>query len=205
MEVDAAPETEYHHHRRTGHSWLDITLAVSAMFISLVSLFLALQHGRVLEKMVQADTWAFVTAGFSNYDPDLTPHPRLIIVNKGVGPAQVQTLEVFYNGTPQPSRRSLIRSILKPADPNYRPRFFESDVIGGVLTAKEEVNFLDFPASYYTPDEYATIRGALDKLEFRICYCSVLGECSVLDTRKPPPTPIAVKACPVPEVPFRDE
>jgi hypothetical protein len=41
-EMGPPPETEHHHHHHTGHRWLDATLAVSAVFISLMSLFLAI-------------------------------------------------------------------------------------------------------------------------------------------------------------------
>lgn len=37
-EMGPPPETEHHHHHHTGHRWLDATLAVSAVFISLMSL-----------------------------------------------------------------------------------------------------------------------------------------------------------------------
>jgi hypothetical protein len=67
-EMPLAPEVEHHQHHRTGHRWLDITLAVSAVFISLMSLFLAIQHGRVMERMVEASTWAFVVPDFSDSD-----------------------------------------------------------------------------------------------------------------------------------------
>ncbi len=116
MSVDMAPppEVEHHHHHRTGRGWLDVTLAVSAVFISLISLFLAIQHGRVMEKMVEASTWAFVTVDFSNADPTtFTPHTRLSVTNKGVGPAKIESLEVFYRGIPQPGPRALVNAILK--------------------------------------------------------------------------------------------
>jgi hypothetical protein len=38
------PEGEHHHHHHTGNRWLDIVIAVSAVIISLISLFLAIQH-----------------------------------------------------------------------------------------------------------------------------------------------------------------
>jgi hypothetical protein len=53
-----------------------MTLGVSAVFISLMSLFLGIQHGRVMEKMVEANTWAFVTVGVSTAEYDHTPHVR---------------------------------------------------------------------------------------------------------------------------------
>jgi len=46
------------------------------------------------------------------------------------------------------------------------------------------------------------LQSEVAKLTFRVCYCSVFDECSVLDTRKTPIRPISIKACAVPEIPF---
>lgn len=108
-EMGPAPETEHHHHHHTGRKWLDVTLGVSAVFISLMSLFLAIQHGRVMEKMVQATTWPYVMVRFSTSNPDGSPHVRLLVANKGVGPAKVESLEVFYRDTAQPGGEALLQ------------------------------------------------------------------------------------------------
>ncbi len=201
-EMGPPPETEHHHHHQTGHRWLDITLGVSAVFISLMSLFLAIQHGRVMERMVEASTWAFVTVDFSTAEYDYTPHVRLLVESKGVGPAQIESLEVFYNGVAQTGGQALLNSILKPTDPSRHREIIQADVIGTVLSAKEELNFLDFNVKNFTPGEYATITSEVPKLTFRVCYCSVLDECSVLESAKSL-QPVAVKACSVPKTPFR--
>ena len=181
VEMAPGPDGEHHHHQHTGHRWLDITLAVSAVFISLVSLFLAIQHGRVMEKMVEASTWAFVTVDFSNADRDFKPHTRLMMINKGVGPARIENLEVFYNGVAEPGPHALVAAILKRDEPKSAHGFFTSDIRGTVLSAKEELDFLDFNADSYSPDEYQAVSRAMSKLDFRVCYCSVLDECWLLD------------------------
>jgi hypothetical protein len=40
--ADMGPEVEHHDHHHTGRWWLDVVLAVSAVVISLISLFLAI-------------------------------------------------------------------------------------------------------------------------------------------------------------------
>jgi hypothetical protein len=201
-EMGPGPETEHHHHHHTGRRWLDVTLGVSAIFISLMSLFLAIQHGRVMEKMVEADTWAFVTVDANTAEYDYSPHVRLVVVNKGVGPARVESLEVFCKGVAQSGPHTLVNAMLKPVDPSRHQAILRSDVIGTVLSAKEELNFLDFNVKNFTPEEYATITSEVPKLTFRVCYCSVLGECSVLDTAKAW-RPVSVKACSAPKTPFQ--
>ena len=201
-EIGSGVDVEHHHHHHTGNRWLDITLAVSAITISLISLFLAIQHGRVMEKMVEAETWAYVTAFFSTAEYDYTPHVRLTIANRGVGPATVETLEVFYDGVAQPGSNALVGAMLKSTGPFGHQKLLRSDVIGMVLSAKEELNFLDFNLKAFTPEEYATLVKEVQKLEFKVCYCSVLEECSMLDTTKGF-RPARLKACPVPKTPFK--
>lgn len=205
MTPTPAPEVEHHHHHHTGRGWLDATLAVSAVLISLISLFLAIQHGRVMERMVEAGTWAFVVVDFSNADPtSFRPHNRLMVVNKGVGPAQIEDLEVFYHGVPQLGPRALVNSILNAGGKEVHG-YFKSSVQGVVLSAKEEVNFLDFDVNSYTPEQYTSLSHAISTLQFRACYCSVLEECAVFDSRKDVRHPETVKACPVPDTPFEEE
>ena len=204
MTPTPAPEVEHHHHHHTGRGWLDITLAVSAVFISLISLFLAIQHGRVMERMVEASTWAFVAVYYSNADPNFASHTRLTVTNKGVGPAKVEDLEVFYKGAPQPGPRALLSAVLK-TDGGESHGYLESHVQGAVLSAKEELNFVDFNVKSYSPEQYATLSQAMSTLEFRACYCSVLDQCAVFDSRKDARHPETVKACPAPETPFEED
>jgi hypothetical protein len=201
-EMGPAPETEHHHHHHTGHRWLDVTLGVSAVFISLMSLFLAIQHGRVMERMVAASTWPYVMARFSDSNPDGTPHVSLFVSNKGVGPAKIETLEVFYHGVAYPGGEALLKAIVKPVDPSRHLPFIQSDVVDSVMAANEIVTIVDVNPRDYTPEETASLRRATPELQFRVCYCSVFDECSVLDMPKAT-RPFAVKACSVPEIPFQ--
>lgn len=203
VEMSPGPEAEQHQHRHTGHQWLDITLAVSAVFISLISLFLAIQHGRVMERMVEANTWAFVTADFSNADRVThEPHTLLMMINKGVGPAKIESLELFYSGAVVAGPHALLDAILKRGAANRARAFFTSDITGIVLSAKEELDFLDFKVDSYTPDEYRALALAMPKVAFKVCYCSVLDECSTVDTREHARRPVIVKSCPVPQTPY---
>jgi hypothetical protein len=201
VEMSPGPEIDHPEHHATGHRWLDIILAVSAVFISLMSLFLAIQHGRVMEKMVEASTWAFVTVDFSNSDRNFQPHTHLTIRNKGVGPARIESLEVFYRGVAQPGPRALVSAVLGRPEPEGRHAFIRSDV-HGVLSAKEDFDFLDFNVGGYSPEEYSKLALSGADLEFRVCYCSVLDECAVVDSRTHVRRPVVVKSCPVPHTPY---
>jgi hypothetical protein len=201
-EMGPGPDAEHHHHHHTGHRWLDVTLGVSAVFISLISLLLALQHGRAMEKMVEMSSWPYVSIDHSTVTRDARPRISMEITNNGVGPAMVESVEVFYRGVPQSDPKALIRAMLKVTDPARNIDVLQSDVIDTVLPAREARVLFDVMLDRFTPEEYQTLRHESDELSFRVCYCSVFEECSVLDGRKTVARPDRVKACPVPKVMF---
>lgn len=195
------PDVEHHHHHHTGHRWLDVVLGVSAVFISLMSLVLAIQHGKAMERMVEVSSWPYVVVQNTNANLDGSPRFSVWITNSGVGPAKVGSVELFYQGAPQSGARSLIRAMLKINDPNRAIHFLQSDVVGTVLPAREKLNLFDLLPGQVSPGEYQTLHEESPKVQARVCYCSVFDECSVLDQRvdgKPRP----VKECPVPRTMF---
>jgi hypothetical protein len=53
--IDAPEPPHQHHPAHSGHRWLDISLGLSAMFVSVISLVVAVEHGRTMERMVEAN------------------------------------------------------------------------------------------------------------------------------------------------------
>lgn len=194
------PEVEHLHHH-TGRPWWDLALGVSAVCISLVSILLAIHNGHAMERLVQANSWPFVKMTYTNFNQDGTPHNHLDLTNKGVGPASIESLEVFYDGKAMPGARALLNAMLKRITVSPNPRILDSGVVNNVLSAKEQMTFVDFHGEDYSPEDYAAIRTGLRKVESRTCYCSVFDECWLADTRNQ--RPVKVNACPVPEVPFQ--
>ena len=112
-----APEAHHAHAAHSGHRWLDIVLAVSAMFVSVISLFVAVEHGRTMERMAEANTrmveansWPFVEYDSHNVDEQGNAKIRLVLTNQGIGPARIETLELWWNGKPVSSLRALLEA-----------------------------------------------------------------------------------------------
>jgi hypothetical protein len=200
--MDQGPDIEAHHHPRTGRAWVDVMLSVSAVTISLISLLLAIGNGDAMQRLVAANSWPFVSIGVGNRDEHGDKVLRLIAQNKGIGPAKVQTLEVFYNGRPVPDAHALIRAILGPAADGGRIPFGGGSVVGDVLSSKEVVLLLAVQDKGIAPADLDKLAFEARNIGFRTCYCSVFDECWVSDRTGPlsPPTP--VKSCPAPKVPF---
>lgn len=195
------PDVEHHHHHQTGHRWLDITLACSAVFISLMSLLLALQHGKAMEKMVEVSSWPYVGMATSNVSDDGTLNFRLVILNKGVGPAKIDSIEVFYRGEAQQDPDHLVAAMLKLPYP-LPFGVTNSDVLNSVLSAREQEFLFQIPQDRVTPEQFKTLSHEAGNLDYRVCYCSVFDECSLWDSRMAAKTTPSGKACPVPKTMF---
>ncbi len=101
--------------RKTGQSRLDLALAVSAIFISGVSLYVAIEHGKTERDLVAANSWPFLRPEISNdFGPD---HDLEIgVSNGGVGPAKVKSYQVFYLGAPVANPFRPCCAMLRPVD-----------------------------------------------------------------------------------------
>lgn len=172
--------------RRIGHRWADLILALSAITISVISLFVAIDHGRIEEKLVTASTWPFLIytpnhTGGSGNDHEAKAI-EFTIRNAGVGPAHIQSIIISFKGKVVHSAGELLTACCGIADASTvddrigHGETFEQSILG-VLPARERINFL---AVQELPDD-DTLRKALDasepELSFSACYCSVLDRC----------------------------
>lgn len=198
MEVTPEIEPQPHHH--TGHKRLDAILAISAIFISLVSVILGIENAVAMRQLVAANSWPFVNVGVSNGNAEGGAALDLLIQNKGVGPAKIRSLEVFYDGKPMQGEDALLRAMTgdKPI-PVVRSR-----VVGSVLSADEAVNFLSVPEQSVESADLLQLAHLSENITLRACYCSAFDECWVTDRTVKPATTEEVDECPVPAVPFQE-
>src|SRR5271163_2702097 len=106
------PEHPHHHEHKTGLSWLDLAIALSAILISMTSLIVTIVHSRALERMadanahlVEANSWPFLS-----YDTANGETIGMSIVNDGVGPAKIEGIEVKWAGRPSPNAVEFLKA-----------------------------------------------------------------------------------------------
>jgi hypothetical protein len=200
------PEVHTPHAGHTGHRWLDITLGVSALMVSAISLYVAVHHGQTMEKLVEANS-------FPNVEMDLDvgdgkrPEDLVLRVsadNNGVGPARVETLELWEGATPLVSVRDVLAAIKARGDGRrLDAQLAGSTVIGGLLGAGKSKSVLELRMDRKTWFTAAATFAAA--AQDRVCYCSVFDECFMSDSRLHKGRPYAVKVCPVPAQPYDDD
>ena len=191
----------------TGRRWLDLALALSAMFVSIVSLAVAVRHGNAMDRLVAANSWPFLMYSTDNMDPHGNRRISLKVENDGIGPARVQTFEVWWQGQPVSTgpellQRCCMTDAKTPIDSSTARslNLVIGQVASRVIRAGEAEPFL----SLELKDENAGIWHRLDiarlQLKMRACYCSVFDECWQTDLEQTSAKPVA--SCPAAKVPF---
>jgi len=183
-----------HGHGAHGHGsgipWLDMVVGLSAVFISVVSLVVSIEHGRTMEtmvdqnqKLVVASTLPILTTYGREFDDSGKPMVQVTLNNSGVGPALIDRFEVRYKGVSYTDEPSLLRvccaEALLKSKKSKHPQVFYSNISGLILSPRQ-----DFYPITIKPDKdgldlynaFNHVRNG-DDLTFHACYCSVLNEC----------------------------
>jgi hypothetical protein len=193
--------------RRTGVKHFDAIVSLTAIFISAVSLYVAVEHGKTERQLVAANVWPFPRAILSN-GYDAKGSTAIGVSNGGVGPAKIRSFELFYRGQPVSSGLDLLRKCcglgpgaqaVKTAFPNGT---LNSVVDESVLRPGEENPVFRVPPSTTVPaitKRLAEVQ-VLNQVTFRVCYCSVLDQCWISDLRST--TTRAVDQCTAPQYPY---
>ena len=181
-------EESHAHGPRTGLPWLDLILAGSAIFISVVSLIISIHHGRTMEKLVaandkqvKASTLPILRFGTGNMDVnDKTRMVHFDVTNGGTGPAIVEWLRIKWNGQPTDGPRDLLDRCCRTRP--YTLSLSRNIASGMTLPAEQSQSVFYVRAGDADPDLYQRLdTEARFKIEAEACYCSVLDECWITD------------------------
>jgi hypothetical protein len=194
-------------HVGTGKRWLDLTLALSAMFVSIISLAVAVHHGNAIDRLVQANSWPFLMYGTDNQDAQGNRHIRLRVENAGIGPARIQTFEVWWHGQPVANAPELLRACCMPGSASAidasTARSLDlsiGQIPSRVLRAGDSETFLALKLKDANADIWHRLDVARLQLKMRACYCSVFDECWATDLEHT--SAQRVGSCPPAKVPF---
>lgn len=198
-----------HAHRPhgTGFHWLDISLALSAFFVSLVSLGLAMHNGATMEKLVAANSYPNIDVELGNrFDfgdgLGMRPAVYLSLANTGIGPARLRSLQLSWQGKPAADLAALVALCCSAGDASSLPRmdyWRSGDLRGYMLAAGQSVNLYAWPQVPGDP-RWAQLNELRAKIGLEVCYCSVFDECYVRDSGQR--EPVRAKACPAAAVPY---
>ena len=199
-------EVEAHQHHRTGHSVFDFIVSGSAVLISCVSLFIAVQHGRTMEKLVEANSFPNIelSGGLAYTSKPDELALGLDLENTGVGPGRIETIELWENGKPIGSASELVDTIKSAEGGNHTKVDLEGGTVLESLLGAGKTKTIIRLKFAGVQHWFPPLSKILFGLESRICYCSVFDECHVSDSREDKGRPKSVQQCPKPPLPYDD-
>lgn len=202
-------ESHHHHHPHgTGVRWLDVTLAVAATVVSLVSLWLGLHSAHSMEKLVAANSYPYLELMRSMSGTTPLPGsdriPSLVeyeFTNNGVGPARIEWVEFRFKGKPVANITELLDACCRTEKYNYDGLYRRGGIEGALVRPGASVKMFTWKEQLTPNTDFQALHRQMDSIDFSACYCSVFDECYVRssESRKPEP----VKRCAAPAVAFR--
>jgi hypothetical protein len=97
--MELEPEVHAHSHK-SGHSLVDLLLALSALVLSIVSMIIAIQNHHAMKELVMANSWPYLRHESSNVGNSGGAEVNLGFTNAGIGPALIEKFTVSYQGKP---------------------------------------------------------------------------------------------------------
>jgi len=194
MSLDIEPR--HRHHGGGLPRWLEWVTAISALVVSVASIFIAIHNGEIENKMLKANSFPYLIGGTSDATLEGQERISIDLLNNGVGPADERSLRMRLGDHYVTSVKDLIHTVVGPA---------EGDKAFSLLKAYKNGAYTRFIAPHdrgfvfridKTP-ENARYWDMLDRAtsspnwQVEYCYCSVFEEC--WEVKKEVHT--AVKAC----------
>jgi hypothetical protein len=173
MELD--PEVHAHGHR-VGTRWIDLTLALAALILSVSSILVALQNHQAMQRLVTANSWPYLELTEGNALEDGTHAVHLDVKNAGIGPAMIQKFVVSYAGEALRGPADLLNRCCGP-EPSWRQASIQVNDVGHrVLPARESISFLVVPYRESNVELFHKLDAERMKIVMSVCYTSVFDE-----------------------------
>jgi hypothetical protein len=176
-----APEI---HKPHAGHGglprWLELLIAVSALVTSISSIAIAVHHGRIMEKLVQSNSFPYMQGGFSDVTLEGERILSLDLLNRGVGPAHEQSLRVkvgdryvrslndLFSAALGPDQALAAREALHSMKNKVRTRFIPGGQTQFVFRLARTAD---------NAQVWELLAKDAERWDVEFCYCSVFDEC----------------------------
>ena len=206
MEVEVVEPPHQHH--AVGAHWLDKVLPVSAILISIISIWIAYHHGEVMQELVHQNERLVAANSLPHLSLALSEsvgNPgeqtiRFTATNGGIGPPEVRSIEVLYDGKPVASSNELLKRCCGLDTHEY----YWAPMLNRMLRPGDSVHFLNITTRPETAAGMPALTRAMNdgRIVARACYCSVFSDCWTRSSREDErPQPVG-KQCPAPQLAY---
>ena len=172
------------------HRLFELLIGAGVLLISAVSVFVAFSANRTQERMLAASVWPSLVFGTSDAAQDGSAQLSIDLLNRGVGPARVRWAEVLYDGKPVSGPSALLAACCGARDTTSDASIVSSAIQHRVIGADEWIQAMRVTPSSTSPAIYEALGRSLPGVGMRLCYCSVLDECWLLDSKRDEPEPV---------------
>ncbi len=181
---------------------LNFIIAICAILISAASFYATYLQADAANKQVQAMTMPMIQFGHGNNKGDNEKVINFSLKNAGMGPALLHTVSFEYQGKTYQSLFQILNACCLPAVTDFQakskqsdsevPQFITSPLINTIIPGQDTYRFMEL--RHHPGNEL--IWHDLNKLRFELgfqaCYCSLLGDCFMVDENT---NNQAVKSC----------
>ena len=165
---------------RGERSGWEMVSGIVALVVGVLALGVTSYTAYLQRRQAQAAVWPRVVLGHSDL-----PNFRIILMNKGVGPAMIRYVELRLDDRPVGTWEEALG--VTPADYEY------SSIAHRVLTPGESIDAFTLHNEALRP----AVQSASRRLHGKICYCSIFDECWLFDD-SPEDDVHSVPECPAP-------
>jgi hypothetical protein len=176
----------HHHPHGTGTRWLDVTLAVAATAVSLVSLGLAIHSGHAMEKLVAANSYPYLEQWRSmSTDQPMPGADRLrrkieySFGNTGVGPARIDWVQLSYQGKPMANISELVEACCSASGQDTTNLDRRGGVVGHLVRPGATLSLFTWNEQNKPNPLFDALYQHMGDIAIDYCYCSVFDECYV--------------------------
>lgn len=161
--------------------WLELVVALTALITSISSIVIAIQHGHTMEKLVEANSVPYLEGGFSDITAEGDKVLSLDILNRGVGPAHEESMQVMVDGRYVKSLKDLMIASLGPVNgpkayATFEPSLVANRVPKRFVAAGQSQSVFKIRRTI-DPAMWDLLKAQESRWNVAFCYCSVFDEC----------------------------
>lgn len=170
---------------------IDLVIAVCALLVSAMATGASWWQSRVVAQQLSSQVWPYLSFS-STYDPQ---YVSFEIDNDGLGPAIIRSAVLTLDGKPYANPVDVFGHIFKAPTKHGKVHAGLSGLSrGAVIRANGSARLFRIEGGWAARQFGAAARAG--RFDFRVCYCSLLGNCWIVSAKQQTDDPQPVRDCP---------
>ena len=168
----------------------DLVIAVCALLVSALATAASWWQSHVVAEQLSSQVWPYLTIS-TTYDPH---YVAVEIENDGLGPAIIRSSVLSIDGTPYPNPVSAFARVFKKPARGTVSAQISGLSPGSVIRAGGSAKLFRLTAPW-AAQQFGEA-AASGRFDFRVCYCSLLGNCWTISAKQQSGDPQPLRECP---------